>query len=234
MSGPSTPNCLHSPHVLILDERASDSDHVHHPDSSLVMAEKSVHDVVNQTMSVGDYSPSDAYEDKSIRNSTGGDVAAAEARPDIYEEERSDQDGQSFPIGSTTYPMVNGQVHVCLAILSAGLARTKSVHEQSESLRVQPSPVDASTQADSNPQDSDFDGNLSRNQSVGDLSAASDTDTRKAERLLASEDAKNQDAVNAAKRPASFKPVSFAKYSAAKVAGVNAAAKSAADKGESY
>lgn len=99
---------------------------------------------------------------------------------------------------------------------------------------MEPSPADTFTQADSNTQDSDFDGNISRNQSVGDLSTTSDADIRKAEPSSVLEDAKNQDVNNAARRPASFKPVSFAKYSAAKVAGVNSAARSAADKGKSF
>lgn len=96
----------------------SDFDFVHQLDSSLVMAEQSFHDVVNQTMSVGDQSPPDAYEDKSIRYSIGGDVAASEARTDIYEEERSVQDGQTFQTGSTSYSMVNGQAHVRLCLPS--------------------------------------------------------------------------------------------------------------------
>jgi hypothetical protein len=182
------------------------------------MAEQSVHDVVNQTLSVGDYSPSDANEDQSIRHSTGGDIASGESKTGSHEGRASYQDGQIFQTGSASFPMVNGQAHVRQAGLSSSLAYSDSVHEQVDSGTLQ--------------QDSDFDGNLSRNQSVGDLSAASDTDARKVEQLSTSEDTKNQDAINAAKRPASFKPVSFAKYSAAKVVGINSAAKSNADKGE--
>ena len=96
-----------------MEEPLSDLGCMYSPDPSLVMAEQSVHDVVSQTMSVGDFSPSDANEDKSIRHSTGGVVTAAEARTDITEGARSDQDGQIFRTGSTSYPMVNGLGHVC-------------------------------------------------------------------------------------------------------------------------
>ncbi len=198
------------------------------------MAEQSVHDVVNQTLSAGDHSPADAYEDKSIHHSTGDDVAALEAKTDKYDEQRSDQHGQTFQIGSVHYPVVNGQVNVCRGVLSPYLIFTKSTWKQIEPSSMEPGPADAFTQADSNTQDSDFDGNISRNQSVGDLSTTSDTDIRKAEPLSALEDTKNQDINNAARRPASFKPVSFAKYSAAKAAGVNPAARSTADKGKSF
>lgn len=196
------------------------------------MAEQSVHDVVNQTMSVGDHSPSDAYEDKSIRHSTGGDVAAIEAPTYIQGEEMTDQDGQTFQDDSTTYPTVNGQALVCPPALYSCFACPDFTAEQSDSLAVQPGGANVSAQTDSISHDSDLECNISRNQSVGDLSAASDNDIRKAEQASMSDDAKNQDANNAAKRPASFKPVSFAKYSAAKVAGANSAAKSAADKGQ--
>jgi hypothetical protein len=202
-------------------------------DSSLVMAEQRVHDVVNQTMSDGDYSPSDAYEHNSTLRSNGGDNAAVGEMTDLYKEERSDQDIQCFDTGSENHPLVNGQAHVCSAIHFTGLVLPDSVLEQNEPIRFQTTPADTFTQTDSNLQDSDFDGNISGNQSVGDLSAASDTDTRKIEQLSASEDIKAQDASNASRRPASFKPVSFAKYSAAKVAGINSAAKSTADRGES-
>jgi hypothetical protein len=215
-----------------LEEPVSDFDHGH-PDSSLVMAEQSAHDVVNQTMSVGDHSPSDANEDKLIRHSTGRDITTVDSRIDNHEGETPDQDGQRFETGTTGYPLVNGQAHVCQTVCCHSLNHPDSIHEQTESEGVQPSSGDHFTHMENNPQDSDFDGSLSRNQSVGDLSASSDTDTRKAEGLSLPEDTKNQDANNAARRPASFKPVSFAKYSAAKVAGINYATKSTTDKGES-
>jgi hypothetical protein len=200
--------------------------------SSLVMAEQSVHDVVNQTMSAGEQSSADAYEATSIRYSTGGDVIAGEARTDIYEEERSEQDGQPPQTGSTSYPLEISQSHVGVCVIFPGRAFIECIQEQRESLSIPPGPADTFNQADSNAQDSDFDDNVSRNHSIGDLSAASDTDPRKVEPSSVSEDIKNQDAGNAGRRLASFKPVSFAKYSAAKVAGVNSAARSAADKGE--
>lgn len=198
------------------------------------MAEQSVHDVVNGTMSVGEHSPTDAYENKSTRHSTGDDVAALEARTDNYDEQKSDQDGQTFRTSPTHYAVVNGQAIVCRGVLPPYLIFTKKTWKQSEPSSMEPSPADTFTQADSNTQDSDFDGNISRNQSVGDLSTTSDADIRKAEPLPTLEDTKNQDVNNAARRPASFKPVSFAKYSAAKVAGVNSAARSTADKGKSF
>jgi len=196
------------------------------------MAEQSVHDVVNQTLSAGDQSSADAYEDTSIRYSTGGDVTAGEARTDIYQEERSDQDGQPRQTGSTSFSMANGQSLVGVYLLFSSHLYIECIQEQHEPLSMGADPADTFNQADSNAQDSDFDDNVSRNHSVGDLSAASDTDTRKVESSLVSEDTKNQDAGNTGRRLASFKPVSFAKYSAAKVAGVNSAARSGADKGE--
>lgn len=197
------------------------------------MAEQSVHDVVNHTLSVGDFSPPDANEDQSIRHSTGGDVAAVEPISHIRQGGTSDhEDDQTVQIDSTNCLMVSGEAQVHSARPSLSHAHPDPMHEQNQSGTDRPDSEDTFNQIDSNPQDSDFDGNLSRNQSVEDLSAASDTDGRKAEQFSVSEDIKNQDANNAAKRPASFKPVSFAKYSAAKVVGINSAAKSIADKGK--
>jgi hypothetical protein len=105
------------PPPSLLEENVSDCDCALYLDSSLVMAEQSVHDVVNQTLSVGDLSSADAYEDTSIRYSTGGDVTAGEARTDIYEEERSDQDGQPHQAGSISFSMANGQSHVGVYLL---------------------------------------------------------------------------------------------------------------------
>lgn len=42
-------------------------------DSSLVMATENVHDVVNQTQSVGDLSPSDALATTQTQHNTGGE-----------------------------------------------------------------------------------------------------------------------------------------------------------------
>ena len=111
-----TPQCLPSSHPLVLVVHTSDFAGMRSSASSLVMAEQSAHDVVDQSMSVGDHSPSDAYEDQSNHHSTG-DVASAEARTGIYDEERSDQDGQPVQTRSASYAIVNGQAHVC----SAGL-----------------------------------------------------------------------------------------------------------------
>lgn len=216
------------------DESISDPNRAHGPESSLVMAEQSIHDVVNHTLSAGDFSPPDVNEDQSTRQFTGEDVAVAESTSHICQGGTSDhEDGQAVQIGSTNYPIVNGEAQVLSARLPLRNAHADSIHEQNQSGRDRSASEDAFTQVDSNPQDSDFDGNLSRNQSVGDLSAASDTDGPKAEQFSVSEDIKNQDANNATKRPASFKPVSFAKYSAAKAVGNNSAAKSNADKGKS-
>jgi hypothetical protein len=211
----------------------ADLDRVRHTASSLVMAEQSVHDVVNQTLSVGDRSPSDVNVDKSIRHATGEESAAGETRTDNRGNEESEQDNPTIQDGETSFQLINGQAHVCPCAFLPDLVRPKSMLQQSEYVRAQPTPEETGISTDGNTQDSDFDGNISRNQSTGDLSAASDNDTRKAEQSSVSEDVKNQDAGNAARRTASFKPVSFAKYSAAKVAGVNSAAKSISDKGES-
>ena len=105
------------PPPLLPQGNVSDCDCALYLDSSLVMAEQSVHDVVNQTLSAGDQSSSDAYEDTSIRYSTGGDVTAGEARTDIYQEERSDQDGQPRQTGSTSFSMANGQSLVGVYLL---------------------------------------------------------------------------------------------------------------------
>lgn len=233
MFSPSIPRNGQLWHPYSLKRSAANSDCVSSLDSSLVMAEQSAHDVVNQTRSVGDRSPSDADDKKSIRNSIGGDSSAGEARPDIQKEDGSEQGGHTFQNGSANRPIINGLLNVWHSFPSLALACAKYSPEQVESPRAQFSSMDTITQTDSNTQDSDFDGNISRNQSVGDLSAASDTENRRAERSSASDDSKGQDAGNTAKRPASFKPVSFAKYSAAKVAGINSVAKAAGDKGDS-
>lgn len=196
------------------------------------MAEQSVHDVVNQTLSVGDNSPSDADVDKSTHHAAGEEVAIGEAGTDNHAPKTSNPHGQRVQPDVTSYPTPNEQNHVCLGALSSHLACLNLMFPQNELLSVQPGFAETGVPADSNTQDSDFDGNISRNQSVGDLSTASDNDTHKVEPLSTSEDTKNQDASNAARRTASFKPVSFAKYSAAKAVGFNAAAKSSSDKGE--
>jgi hypothetical protein len=77
------------------------------------MAEQSVHDVVNQTLSVGDLSPSDANEAKSIHIATGGDDAVVGTRRNGQEETRSEQDGTTFHTDSTSYVITNGQHLVC-------------------------------------------------------------------------------------------------------------------------
>ena len=200
------------------------------------MAEQSAHDVVNQTLSVGDNSPSDANVHKSTHHAAGEEVAIGEARTDYHahktSEQHGEQHGQRVQPDIISYPIPNGQPHVRHGAPPFHLAYLNLMLPQSELLSVQPGSVETSIPADGNTQDSDFDGNISRNPSVGDLSTVSDNDTHRIERSSASEDTKNQDASNAARRTASFKPVSFAKYSAAKVAGINSAAKSVSDKGE--
>ena len=88
-------------------------------------------------------------------------------------------------------------------------------------------------QAESTNQESDLERSISRNQSVGELSAASEAEIHKPEVTLTTEDGKIQDSASAARKTASFKPISFTKYSAAKGAGFNAAVKSGIEKCES-
>ena len=47
---------------------------VDHRDSGIVMAEQSSHDVVNQTLSGGEPSPSDVPASTNVKNTAGGDV----------------------------------------------------------------------------------------------------------------------------------------------------------------
>jgi hypothetical protein len=77
------------------------------------MAEQSVHDVVNQTMSVGAHSPSDAHEYKSTRNFVGGEITTAGTNSNIQEDGRSEQDIQPVQGDSVGSAMTNGQTDVC-------------------------------------------------------------------------------------------------------------------------
>jgi hypothetical protein len=80
------------------------------------MAEQSAHDVVNQTLSVGDLSPSDANVDNINRHATGRDSAATKTRKDNGYGQRSKQDDPMLPTESTGYPMTDEQARVCEAM----------------------------------------------------------------------------------------------------------------------
>lgn len=67
---------MHSTSPAYLEEKSNDHGETscHLTDSDIVMAEQSHHDVVNQTRSDGDPSPSDVPASTSSNQDTGGDV----------------------------------------------------------------------------------------------------------------------------------------------------------------
>lgn len=77
------------------------------------MAEQSVHDVVNQTMSVGAHSPSDAHDNKPTRNFIGGEITTPGTNLNIQEDDGSEQDVQPSQGDSVGSAMTNGQTNVC-------------------------------------------------------------------------------------------------------------------------
>jgi hypothetical protein len=90
---------------------------VQHLDSSLVMAEQSVHDVVDQTMSVGDRSPSDAHENNQIETSTVGKITTARNKIDVEGVENLEQDDQLLESNPPDSAITNGGAHVRFLIV---------------------------------------------------------------------------------------------------------------------
>ncbi|OAX83906.1 hypothetical protein ACJ72_01719, partial [Emergomyces africanus] len=180
-------------------------------DSSIVMAEQSSHDVVNQTRSGGEISPSDVPANKPDNITAGGDAGGVQdnentdnnihsktqPRPDTTSQESAnDTSGMletAIPETSTTLGYETNK-H-CDANLDHGNDKTSEINGLRENSHT-------------------GDDRLSPLQ-LGDASGGSDTDTSRTD-LRTSADGSQHIRTSSVKRTSVFKQVSYAKFSVTK------------------
>ncbi|KAF5866688.1 hypothetical protein ETB97_010783 [Aspergillus alliaceus] len=169
-------------------------------DSRIVMAEQSSHDVVNQTLSGGEPSPSDVPASTNDKKSAGGDVgeikhtATTQPETDTNAEQGTQETGTS-------------------ETLNKNHATGKDVEQSTtDTSRQGPRPV-ATRALELNGVTSGSDAGEDTASQGGSESDASRTESRLHSRA------------SSTKRPTSFKPVSFAKFSVPKAPGTPPTAK---------
>lgn len=184
------------------------------------MAEQSGPDVVNQSLSVGDDSPSGAPGDNSTSFTSPRDDVTEKEKSDSAEGEKIQQNANTHQ--ATTDYHQSQETLVCSILL---ISCKSSNCEQHNSTSDQSQPTMANAEFE---KEKGQDGNLTE-QGVEKATAGLESETTKSEQV-ATEDGKQDPA--AARKVASFKPVTFAKYSAPKAAGLNVTAKPGTEKSE--
>ncbi|PLB50420.1 hypothetical protein P170DRAFT_424798 [Aspergillus steynii IBT 23096] len=170
------------------------------PDSRIVMAEQSSHDVVNQTLSGGDPSPSDVPASTNDKKPAGGDVGEINHTATTTQSE------------STTNPARVERMEGPESLAHKNEAGPGTERPSTDLSRQGPGPV-ASRALEMNGMASASDGGEDTASQGGSESDASRTDSKLNSRA------------SSTKRTTSFKPVSFAKFAVPKAPGTPPAAK---------
>lgn len=202
------------------------------------MAEQSVRDVVNQSLSEGDISPSDVPASKSNEQAFGGDGEGAATR--VGEDLHTDKTITLLQEQEKPDPVALGG-EISQTIASTNGAGAVSFRERSKLPLLIVPQASRATEPGTEPSRpghgdtgvngltaSDYAEELKH--ALGEASGGSDTDTSRADGK-ASEDDKHHIRTNSVKKPTSFKPVSFAKFSVSKTPGSATPVKGTSDKG---
>ncbi|KAI9871009.1 MAG: hypothetical protein M1830_003537, partial [Pleopsidium flavum] len=201
-------------------------------DSRLVMAEQSIHDVVNQARSVGDPSPSDVSALKPNHSTAVGDNERTTASTDIPEISSSGTDKHPDAIEDDIEPRINGTAE---NVDGNGHSARKGINLQGPNGVVDEEPA-LHTNGESEETAINEDAMIL--QAFGEASGGSDTDTSRADVAELSDkgltEGKHHGRSNSMKKPTSFKAVSVTKNFLAKAtAGSAPASKGSTDKAAS-
>ncbi|KAK2745496.1 hypothetical protein FQN55_006192 [Onygenales sp. PD_40] len=189
-------------------------------DSCIVMAEQSSHDVVNQTRSGGELSPSDVPANKPDNFTAGGDVEGVQSTTNNQSQQQLNTISQGNKQGSS-------------GMLPADIAAktTPCEHEADCDCDTHLGNLNALTTKDKS-EVNGVEGNGREDRAsplqLGDASGGSDTDTSRTD-LRTSTDG-HHTRTSSVKRTSVFKPVSYAKFSVTKSPGPLQASKAGADK----
>ena len=200
------------------------------------MAEQSARDVVDQTLSVGDISPSDApatnFDDQAIAGDGADSTQLDDDKPTSQEAVSSQDKGRTEAAinheaevdTSTGDPSVVSPAHLMSKVISltSEEATDNNNTGQDPSRGEQPGPTVNGLTLSDDPEE--------LKQGIGDASGGSDTDTSRVD-VKVSEDGKHHMRTNSVKKPTTFKPVSFTKFSVAKPSGSATPVKASGDKG---
>ncbi|KAK2765682.1 hypothetical protein FQN54_008538 [Arachnomyces sp. PD_36] len=193
----------------------------HLADSGIVMAEQSNHDVVNQTRSGGDLSPSDVTASTSSDQDTRGDVNGVTTKNQLPSNTRQEPGSSGSDRTATGSEGTVTSGTVSSADISGYLGLLERHLENSNSrLKTQEGKYQQNGE-------SEYDSNTQFN--IGEGSGGSDTDTSRTD-PKATADERHHARKNSVKKPTTFKPVSFAKFSITKGPGSSPSLKSTSDK----
>ncbi|EEP75884.1 predicted protein [Uncinocarpus reesii 1704] len=177
------------------------------------MAEQSSHDVVNQTRSGGDLSPSDVPASKPVKYTTGGDGE------DVGTLDSKDRRRQGTSTESRAKP--DGESMQCTSHLDERISLGYDTDELETTTK--------GPEANGVESESPIGDHGTPNSQLVDGSGGSDTDVSRNDIRSLSKDSTQHSRTSSVKRPASFKPVSFAKFSIAKSPGAMSSSKATAE-----
>ncbi|KAL2376323.1 hypothetical protein RJZ90_007593 [Blastomyces dermatitidis] len=200
-------------------------------DSSIVMAEQSSHDVVNQTRSGGEISPSDVPANKPDNINAGEDAGGFKQQNSNNDNDSNDNNNDSKS-EQRADPKTQERAHDTPGMLGTSTPeRSTALGNETNKNRDN----NLETRNDGKPAINGLgetshtgDDRLSPLQ-LGDASGGSDTDTSRTD-LRSSADRSQHIRTNSVKRTSVFKPVSYAKFSVTKSPGPLQTSKASADK----
>ncbi|WEW57774.1 hypothetical protein PRK78_003241 [Emydomyces testavorans] len=189
------------------------------------MAKQSGHDVVNQTRSGGDLSPSDvpaSKPDKYITEWDGEDVQTLDNKHQRRQATNPASQDRPDEESMQTIHRIDerNSLEYNTDMLAIGLTT------QNDSVTTTKRPEANGTESDSPLGDYG-----SSQLQLADASGGSDTDVSRSDIRSSSKDSTQDSRTSSVKRPASFKPVSFAKFSIAKSPGAATVSKSTTEQG---
>lgn len=213
-------------------------------DSSIVMAEQSSHDVVNQTRSGGEISPSDVPANKPDNITAGGDAGGVQQqninnddnnhsetqkRPDATSQESAHDTSGVLATAISETSTALGYETVSFHVVSMSICSTLNVQQNERRDQNLDNGNDGKPEINGLEETSHTgDDRLSPLQ-LGDASGGSDTDTSRTD-LRSSADGSQHIRTSSVKRTSVFKPVSYAKFSVAKSPGSLQSSKASAEK----
>ncbi|KKZ62032.1 hypothetical protein EMCG_03494 [[Emmonsia] crescens] len=190
------------------------------------MAEQSSHDVVNQTRSGGEISPSDVPANKPDNITAGGDAGGVQEQ-NINNDDNNHSETQKRPDATSQESArdTSGVLETAISETSTALGYETNEHrDQNLDNRNDGKPEVNGLEETSHTGDD----RLSPLQ-LGDASGGSDTDTSRTD-LRSSADGSQHIRTSSVKRTSVFKPVTYAKFSVAKSPGSLQTSKASAEK----
>ncbi|OJD19389.1 hypothetical protein AJ78_00659 [Emergomyces pasteurianus Ep9510] len=194
-------------------------------DSNIVMAEQSSHDVVNQTQSGGEISPSDVPANKPDNITAGGDAGGVQHNANNNNNDHNKTQPQPGAIAQESANDISGMLKSAISETPTALGYEANKHHDPNLENGNDRKPEINGLGETSHTGDD---RLSPLQ-LGDASGGSDTDTSRTD-LRSSADGNQHIRTSSVKRTSVFKPVSYAKFSVTKSPGSLQTSKTSAEK----